>query len=46
MPRAQSAYNGDGVRTSKTVDGITSQYVVDLATTLPVVISDTEAMQL
>jgi len=42
----QYAYNGDGVRTSKTVDGISTQYVVDLATTLPVVISDTGAVYL
>jgi YD repeat-containing protein len=42
----QFAYNGDGVRTSKTVSGHTTQYVLDLATTLPVVISDTEAVYL
>jgi hypothetical protein len=40
------AYNGDGVRTSKTVSGETTQYVLDLAATLPVVISDTEAVYL
>jgi len=40
------AYNGDGVRTSKTVSGDTTQYVLDLAATLPVVISDTEAVYL
>ena len=42
----QFAYNGDGVRTSKTIAGDTTQYVLDLATTLPVVISDTEAVYL
>jgi RHS repeat-associated protein len=40
------AYNGDGVRISKTVAGDTTQYVLDLAATLPVVISDTEAVYL
>jgi len=40
------AYNGDGVRTSKTVAGVTTEYVLDLAATLPVVISDTEAVYL
>jgi hypothetical protein len=34
------------VRTSKTLDGITTQYVLDLAATLPVVISDTDAVYL
>jgi hypothetical protein len=43
---SQFAYNGDGVRTSKTVAGDTTQYVLDLAATLPVVISDTEAAYL
>ena len=42
----QFAYNGDGVRTSKTVAGDTMEYVLDLAATLPVVISDTEAVYL
>jgi RHS repeat-associated protein len=42
----QFAYNGDGVRTSKTVAGDTTEYVLDLAATLPVVISDTEAVYL
>jgi len=42
----QYAYNGDGVRTSKTVGGDTTQYVLDLAATLPAVISDTEAVYL
>jgi len=42
----QSAYNGDGVRMSKTVGGDTTQYVLDLAATLPMVISDTEAVYL
>ena len=41
---SQYAYNGDGVRTSKTVGGDTTQYALDLAATLPVVISDTEAV--
>jgi RHS repeat-associated protein len=34
------------VRTSKTLDGDTTQYVLDLATSLPVVVSDTEAVYL
>ena len=42
----QFAYNGDGVRTSKTVAGDTTEYVLDLLATLPVVISDTEAVYL
>jgi hypothetical protein len=42
----ESAYNGDGVRTRKTVAGDTTEYVVDLAATLPVVISDIEAAYL
>ena len=42
----QFAYNGDGVRTSRTASGDTTHYVLDLATTLPVVISDTEAVYL
>jgi len=42
----QFAYNGDGVRTSKTVAGDTTEYVLDMAATLPVVISDTEAVYL
>jgi len=42
----QFAYNGDGVRTSKTVGGDTTEYVLDLLATLPVVISDTEAVYL
>ncbi len=42
----QFAYNGDGVRISKTVDAGTTQYVLDLAATLPVVISDTDAIYL
>ena len=40
------AYNGDGVRTSKTVAGVTTEYVLDLAAPLPVVISDTQAVYL
>jgi YD repeat-containing protein len=42
----QFAYNGDGIRTSKTVAGDTTQYALDLAATLPVVVSDTEAVYL
>ena len=42
----QFAYNGDGVRTSKTVGGDTTEYVLDLLARLPVVISDTEAVYL
>jgi len=42
----QFAYNGDGVRPSKTVAGDTTEYVLDLVPTLPVVISDTEAVYL
>ena len=42
----QFAYNGDGVRTSKTIAGDTTEYVLDLAAMLPVVISDTEAVYL
>ena len=38
----QFACNGDGVRTSKTVDSATTQCVLDLAATLPVVMSDDE----
>jgi hypothetical protein len=40
----QPKHNGDGVRTSETVSGDTTQYIQDLAATLPVVISDTEAV--
>ena len=43
---SEFAYNGDGVRTSKTVAGVTTEYVLDLAATLPVVISDTQAVYL
>ena len=42
----QFAYNGDGARASKTVDSTTTQYALDLAASLPVVISDTEAVYL
>ena len=42
----QFAYNGDGERTSKTIAGDTTEYLLDLAATLPVVISDTEAVYL
>jgi YD repeat-containing protein len=42
----QYVYNGDGVRISQTVAGNTTEYVLDLAATLPVVISDTDAMYL
>jgi len=40
------AYNGDGVRTGKTIAGDTTEYIQYLAATLPVVISDTEAVYL
>jgi RHS repeat-associated protein len=43
---AQYVYNGDGVRTSKTVAGDTTEYALDLLATLPVVISDTDAVYL
>jgi len=33
-------YNGDGVRVSKTAGGITTNYVQDVASTLPVVLQD------
>jgi len=42
----QFAYNGDGVRTSNTVAGDTAEYALDLLATLPVVISDTDAVYL
>jgi YD repeat-containing protein len=42
----QYVYNGDGVRTSKTVAGETTEYALDLLATLPVVISDTDAVYL
>jgi len=42
----QFAYNGDGVRTGKTVAGDTTEYALDLLATLPVVISDTDAIYL
>jgi RHS repeat-associated protein len=42
----QFAYNGDGVRAGKTIGGATSDYLVDLAATLPVVITDTDAVYL
>ena len=42
----QFAYNGDGVRVLKTSGGGTTRYIQDLAATLPVVISDTEAVYL
>ena len=35
--------SGDGARTSKMADSATTQYVLDLAATLPVVFSDDEA---
>jgi RHS repeat-associated protein len=43
---AEYVYNGDGVRTSKTVAGETTEYALDLLATLPVVISDTDAVYL
>ena len=42
----QFAWNGDGVTTSKTVGGDTTEYVLDPMAMLPVVISDTEAVYL
>jgi RHS repeat-associated protein len=42
----QFAYNGDGVRVGKTIGAATTDYLVDLASTLPVVISDTDAVYL
>jgi RHS repeat-associated protein len=43
---AEYVYNGDGVRISKTVAGETTGYALDLLATLPVVISDTDAVYL
>jgi RHS repeat-associated protein len=43
---AEYVYNGDGVRTSKTVAGDTTEYALDLLATLPAVISDTDAVYL
>ncbi|NIN66910.1 MAG: hypothetical protein GTO63_19890, partial [Anaerolineae bacterium] len=42
----QFAYNGDGVRVGKTIGAATTDYLLDLASTLPVVISDTDAVYL
>ena len=42
----QYKHHGDGARTGKTRGGDTTQYVLDLAATLPMVISDTEAVYL
>jgi RHS repeat-associated protein len=42
----QFAYNADGVRVAKTIGAATTDYLVDLASTLPVVISDTDAVYL
>ena len=42
----QYVYNGDGVRTGKVAGGVPTEYLVDLVATLPVVISDTEAVYL
>jgi hypothetical protein len=39
-------YNRDGAGVSKTVEGAPTQYVLDLAASLPVVISDTGAIYL
>ncbi|NIQ81163.1 MAG: hypothetical protein GTN93_24315 [Anaerolineae bacterium] len=38
--------NGGGVRVAKTTGAATTEYVLDLASTLPVVISDTDAIYL
>jgi RHS repeat-associated protein len=43
---AEFSCNGDGLGTSKTVGGDTTEYVLDLMATLPVVVSDTEAVYL
>jgi len=40
---ASYAYNGDGLRVSKTVDGVTSQFAWDLTGQLPVLLSDGSA---
>jgi RHS repeat-associated protein len=42
----QFAYNGDGVRVGKTIGASATDYLLDLAATLPVVISDTDAVYL
>jgi RHS repeat-associated protein len=42
----RSAYRGDPARTSKTVAGDTTEYVLDLGAAPPVVISETEAVYL
>jgi uncharacterized protein RhaS with RHS repeats len=42
----QFAYNGNGVRVGKTIGAATTDYVLDLAATLPVVIGDTDALYL
>jgi RHS repeat-associated protein len=39
------AYNGDGVRLSKTVGAVTTQYVQDVAAPLPLVLAETTAGQ-
>jgi hypothetical protein len=39
-------HNADGVRTSTTVSGGTTQYVLDLAPALPALASETEAVYL
>jgi RHS repeat-associated protein/uncharacterized repeat protein (TIGR01451 family) len=41
----QFAYNGDGVRLEKTVSGITTTYLQDVAAPLPVVLIETTAGQ-
>ena len=41
----QFAYNGDGVRLSKTVNGVTMDYVQDVAAPLPVVLAETTSGQ-
>jgi len=37
-----SVYNGDGLRMSHTVDGVTTDYIWDVAAGLPVVLQDSE----
>ncbi|NIQ76978.1 MAG: hypothetical protein GTN93_02520, partial [Anaerolineae bacterium] len=42
----KSDYNPAAVRLGKTISAATTDYLVDLAATLPVVISDTDAVYL
>jgi hypothetical protein len=45
-PDAQPTYNGDGVRSSKTEAGDTTEYILDLEAALPVIIGGIEAVHL